>query len=736
KNLPAKIVEKVRVVERKSDQAEFTGIDDGEEETVIDLGIKKGMMNGWFGNLMGGYGTEERYQAAGMLGRFTKTSQVSVIGNANNTNNRGFMDMAGSMMAGMRGGRGMGGGRGMFTGNGITESWMGGVNAATEVLDGKMELTGSYMYSGSDKNVQEKKVKETMLSDNNILYNYENGYELTRSDGHRISGEVEYNISKKTSLVFRPSFNFTSGDFESFNDFITLNNADSTNRGMSKDWGDNNAQQANGMLLLRQRLGKPGRTMSLRVDYGFSNNEMDGGNYSSTNYYDNNIVDSVAVVDQRYFQRDKSYNLGGRFSYTEPLGKNFFVEAAYRYSYKDTDSDKNTYNKGVSGSYDVLDTLYSSNYENVFITQQAELNFMKQEEKYNLTVGMSVQPTTTKSYGRGRDTSYSVTNFAPSARFDYRISDQKFLRVRYRGRTSQPSISQLLPIPDNTNPLRVTIGNMNLNPEFTHSLNLEYRTGNREKYSWFGTFIDASYTTDKIVSRSWYDDNGVQYTQPYNDGTGVYAISGRAMYNSKIAKSNFSIMSMSYVRFGNGVTYVSDKGDFVKNITETLSLSEHLTFAYRNDFMELRAGGRVNYQNAWYSVQSIDKVATWSNEITGYANVNIPGGINITTDVAYKFYIGYGDGYGDNATIWNAEISKQLFKNQITLKAKIYDILKDAKNVYRTTTENYIQDTENNTLGQYIMVSLVWRFGKFTGGGPGMGGRGGMMRGGPMGPRR
>lgn len=734
KNLPAKIVDKVRVVERKSEQAQFTGIDDGGEETVIDLGIKKGMMNGWFGNLMGGYGTEERYQAAGMLGRFTKTSQVSVLGNANNTNNRGFMDMAGSMMGGMRGGRGMGGGRGMFTGNGITESWMGGVNAATELFDGKLELTGNYMYSGSDKNVEEKKVKETMLSDNNILYNYENGYELSRSDGHRVGGEIEYNISEKTSLLFRPSFNFTSGDYESFNDFITLNNTDSTNRGMSKEWGDNNAQQASGMFLLRQRLGKPGRTMSLRLDYGYSNNELDGGNYSTTNYYENNLVDSVSVVDQRFFQKDKSYNLGGRISYTEPLGKNFFVEGAYRYSFKETNSDKNTYNQGATGAYDMLDTLYSSHYENTFITQRAELNFMKQEQKYNLTVGIGVEPATTKSYGRGRDTSYTVTNIAPSARFDYRISDQKFLRVRYRGRTSQPSINQLLPIPDNTNPLRVTMGNMNLNPEFTHSLNFEYRTGNREKFSWFGTFIDASYTTNKIVSKSWYDDNGVQYTQPYNDGTGVYSLSGRAMYNSKIAKSNFSIGSMTFVRFGNGITYVAEKGDYVKNITQTLSLSEHLTLSYRNDFIEVRAGGRVNYQNAWYSVQSIDKVATWTNEITGSVNATIPGGVNIVTDIAHKFYIGYGDGYGDNSTVWNAEISKQLFKNQITLKAKIYDILKDAKNVYRTTTENYIQDTENNTLGQYIMFSLVWRFGKFTGGGPGMGGMRGPGMG--MGPRR
>ena len=744
KNLPAKIVDKVRVVERKSDQAQFTGIDDGEEETVIDLGIKKGMMNGWFGNLMGGYGTENRYQAGGMLGRFTKTSQVSVIGNANNTNNRGFMDMAGSMMGNMRGGGGgMGRGRGMSTGNGITESWMGGVNASTDLLKGKLKLTGSYMYSGSDKNVEEGKTKKTMLSDVNTLTNIEEGKENTRTDGHRVNGEVDYKISKSTSLIFRPEFNFTQGNFNSYNDFITLNNTDSTNRGFSESWGDNNSQQAKGQLLLRQRLGKPGRTMSLRFDYGYSNNELDGANFSSTNYFKNNMVDSTAIVDQHYFQNDKSYNLGGRFSYTEPMGRNYFLEAAYRYSYKKTNSDKDTWNKGEDGKYDILDSTYSSHYENIFITQQAELNFMKQEERYNFTVGVSMQPSTTKSFGRGRDTSYSVINFAPAARFDYRFTDEKFLRVRYRGRTNQPSISQLLPIPDNTNPLKVTMGNMDLNPEFSHTMNVEYRTGNRQKFSWLGFFLDATYTTDKIVSKSWYDENGVQYSQPYNDDTGVYSFSGRMMYNSKIAKSNFSIMSMTSASFGNGISYVADresvdvenpKNTFVKNITQTLSINEMLSLSYRNDFIEVRAGGRFGYQDAWYSVQSIDKVATWTNGITGSINADIPGGFNITTDISHTFYIGFEDGYNEPSTVWNAQVSKQLFKNQITIKAKIYDILKDARNTFRTTADNYIQDSWNNTLGQYIMFSLEWRFGKFKGG-PGMGmGRGGMHGGGPMGP--
>ena len=178
KNLPAKIINKVRVVERKSDQAQFTGIEDGEEETVIDLNIRPGMMNGWFGNVAGGYGRDlikvgdksnNRYEAAAMLGRFTSKTQISLIGNANNTNNRGFHDVAASMMGAMRGGVGMGGGGGHnFTGNGITSSLMAGVNANTEVSD-KLKISGNYLYSGSEKNVTEKKDKQTFLSEDRVM---------------------------------------------------------------------------------------------------------------------------------------------------------------------------------------------------------------------------------------------------------------------------------------------------------------------------------------------------------------------------------------------------------------------------------------------------------------------------------------------------------------------------------------------------------------------------------------
>ncbi len=748
KNLPAKIVEKVRVVERKSDQARFTGIDDGEEETVLDLGIKKGMMNGWFGNVMGGYGTEERYQAAGMAGRFTDKTQLSIIGNANNTNNRGFMDVAGSMMGGMRGG-----GR-MFTGSGVTESRMAGVNGNTEVLDRKMKLSGNYLYSGADKVIEEKKNKETFLSDNISMYNHERGYDLTTTDGHRIGLEMDYDISDNTSILFRPTFNFNTGSFDSFNDFNTVRGLDSTNRGTSSNYGENNSQQFGGRLLFRQRLGKPGRTLSVMFNYNISNNETDGYNKSTTYYFKDNVIDeeSTSIINQFYNQNQDSYTLAGRFSYTEPLGRNFFIEGAYRYSYKKTNTDKDTYDyNNITDIYDHLDENYSTHYENTFITQQASLNFMKQEDKYNFTIGVNLQPSSTQSYGETngqiRDTSYSVVNFSPAARFDYNFTDSKFLRVRYHGRTTQPSINQLMPINDNSDPLRYTEGNPDLNPEFTHNLWVEYRTNNRKNFSWFSVMFNASYTTDKIVNRMQYDDNGVQKIKAYNEGTGVYSTMARIMLNTPIAKSNFSVMSFAHVRFGNGISYVQDGGNaqgdrsYIKNITKTLSINENLRITYKNNNIEVMAGGRVGYQNAWYSANSVEDVATWTNAITGSVNANIPGGINITSDISHTFYIGYGAGYDDPTTMWNAEISKTLFKNQVTLKARIYDILKDSRNSRRITTENYVQDMENNTLGQYVMFSLVWRFGKFSGGGQGMRGPGmggpGMMRGrGGMGPRR
>ncbi len=732
KNIPAKVVNKVRVLDRKSDQARFTGIDDGDEETVIDLGIKPGMMGGWFGNLMGGYGTEDRYQGAGIVAKFTDKSQVSILTNLNNTNNRGFMDVAGSMMSSLRssgGGGGRGNGAGMFGNrNGITTSKMAGINATKDVLSGKMKLTGSYMYSSSDRDVLEKTSKETFRTESESMFNTDDGDDNTFSQGHRFNGEMDWSITDNTSVLFRPYVNINSGDFDEKSIFSTRIGDDPTNDGKSYKSGNNQSQSAGGRLLFRQKLGKPGRTMSLMVNYQYQNNDLKGNNYSLTDYYEEGVVTSSELINQDYDRNERSNNVTARISYTEPLGKNFFIEGAYRYNYKKTNSDKDTWDILEDGTR-VINPVYSAHYENVFTTQRAELTFVKQEEKYNLNLGVTYEPAKTQSTGLLRDTTYTTGNFAPRARFDYRFSDSKFLRINYRGYSSQPSITQMMPLADNSDPLKVTVGNMELNPSFTHSLWAEYRTNNKKNFSWFGANLDASYKTDNIVNSIYYDDKCVQYTQPVNDNTPIYSINGRVMLNQPLGKSKFTVMSFTNLGFGNGVSFVLENSDYVKNITRTLNISEMARLMYRTDDVELSAGARINYRNAWYSVESKDNLSTWSNTYTAGININLPWSMNITSDFNYTHYIGYGDGYNEPSSVWNAELSKTFLKN-FTIKAKVFDILADARNTYRNTTDNYVQDVQNNTLGRYVMFSLVWRFGKFGNGGGG----GRMGHGGPMGP--
>ena len=737
KNIPAKIVDKLRVVERKSEQAQFTGIDDGDEETVLDLGIKAGMMKGWFGNVGGGAGNplvgggDMKYEGAAMIGRFTDKSQISIIANGNNTNNRGFSDVAGNMMGQMRGGGGGG-----WTGRGITTSWMGGINANKNFKKEDSDIQGNLMYSGRDRLIEETKDRMTMLSPERTLYNHESGYDKTYSDGVRFGGEFDYKLTEKSSFMIRPSFNIGRGDFESFSEFNTRTNMDSTNKGYSKNYGDNNNHNIGTRLLWRQKFDRPGRTMSLSINLNFSNNESDGFNYSRTDFFKNNLIDSTAVVDQHFLSKSSTSTYAARLSYIEPLGKNYFVETAYRFTNKVTDSEKNTYSRDAGGAYSIFDPEYSTNYENTFFTQQAELNFMKQEEKYNISIGASVQPARTKSVGRGQDTSYTVTNFTPIARIDYRFSDSKQLRIRYRGRTSQPSINQLMPVNDNSDPLYRVEGNPDLKPEFTHSLSTNYQVNDRAKFSWFNMGLDMSYTQDDIVSKKYYTDEGVQISTYENTGKAVYSINGRVMYNAPIGKSNFTINTFTRAGYNNGISYVREQKDFVENETKNLNIFQMLRLTYRNDWAEIIAGGSVNYRNARYSVGSMEDVERWTNGINGSINFTIPGGINLKSDINHTFYKGFDEGYDEPVTVWNAEIAKTLFKNAATLKFKIYDILKQSRNTSVTTSENYIQNVTNNTLGQYFMVTLTWRFGNF--GDMGKGGMRGGMRGpgmgrGPMG---
>lgn len=788
KNIPAKIIEKVKVVEKKSDQAEFTGIDDGNDETIIDLSIQKGMMNGLFGNVMTGAGHDVRkqvsgselssgngdwrYQGAGFLGRFTDKNQISVVLNGNNTNNRGFNDLSGSMMQGMRGGGGgMGrGSRGWGPGNGITTSWMGGLNGNTSLFDGKMDLGGNYLYNNNETYVEEESKRITYLDDHNLIYNNK-GSNTTNSDGHRFGVRLEHKFSENTSILFQPQVSFGNGDFNEVSDFSTLTEksgvTSKTNDGFTSNTGSNNNWRTNGFFLFRQKLGKAGRTISFNARYNFSGNETNGFNQSRTTTYDEfGVADSDSVINQRYNQNQDTKSLSGRLTYTEPLGKGFFVEANYEASWNRTSSTKNTFDSGVVSDFgpdnliynpvdEKINEVYSSEIINRYINQRIGANFVYQKDKLRAQAGMSANPTYTHNETSGYDTyDNHVLNWAPQAMLWYDIDDNTNVRGFYFGRSQQPSVNQLMRVPDNTNPLNVSFGNMCLEPYFNHDFRSDFRHTNKKTFLSVNAGIDGGIVKNPIVNAQWYGTNGVQYSIPVN-GKDSYNGSFRVMLNTPIAKSNFSIFNMtrasysrssSYVRSANLDTDGYYDGDsfavedfladfnslgFTLNKLQTVGLTERLRITYRNDIVELTAGGRTRMSKSWYTIANQSTNMTWSNQVTASMNWTVPGGLGIVADGNYNWYNGYTTDQGTQL-ILNAKITKMLFKDKFTLALNAYDILDQAKNLSISDSSNYHTETLNNTLGRYIVVSLTYRFGNFGGkGGRRMGP--GMGRG-PMGP--
>ena len=789
KNIPAKLVDKVKVVKKKSEQAEFTGIDDGEDETIIDLSVKPGMMNGIFGNAMagGGYdlpssgnytpvGDHIRWQGAFMGGRFAEDSQISIIANANNTNNRGFNDLSGSMMSSMMGGgggMGMRGGGGWGNSNGVVTSWMGGVNGVWDLLDKKMELGGNYLYNGTQTDVLEDTYKETFRNDEPTLISSTKGSSSMFTDGHRFGVRLEHKFSENTSILFQPQFNIGRGSYLQQKDFETsTRDADGleskTNSGFSTNGGNNNNWQTRGWGLFRQRLGIPGRTISVNVDWNISNNDMDGINRSATNtkFNADGTVDAsgTETVNQLISQTSRTRGGGSRIVYTEPLGGNFYLEGSYNIRYSQTLSVKDVINEETG----LKDDTYSNRILNQAFNQNIGLAFMYQNEKLRAQLGASAVPTSTynetNGYAPYKDFRW---NFSPRAMLFYDFNDNSNVRLFYWGRSSQPSTSQLLPVADNSNPLSVSLGNPYLTPYFSHGLRSDLEFSNKKTFFTMRLHVEGNYTQSPIVSAIWYDTAGRTFSLPVN-GNDSFNGNLRLMVNAPIAKSNFSISNMLRLSYSKSGSYIgaaslnmdeyynaanaefnyskfhsdyftednrkNDKWaqDFLNNSTRSLGFTERLRATYRSDDVEVMLSGRTRMSKPWYTVQAA-VAATWANQVSASFKWTVgQSGFEVSTDADYNWYRGYTTDQ-PSEFVWNASVSQQVFKRRGTISLKAYDILDQAKNLTVTDTANYHQEVRNNTLGRYIMLSFTWRFGNFGKAGEQMRARGGM--GGPGGRR-
>lgn len=724
RNLPAKMVERLQVLERRTEMAQMTGFDDGEEENVINLTVRPGMKEGLFGNAFAGYGSKDRYEGNAMINYMRNQDQYTFIGGINNTNNAGFSDLASSMFGSMggRGGRGR-----MFGGSrdGISTSANAGGNFSKQFAP-NLKLGGNIRYGYTDNEVRSDVFTQNILSAGNTLEE-ENNLANNRSQNFNMDFRLEWEPDSLTTIIFRPNasvYNNTRGETGEYHT-RREQTGDTINLGDSDYFSEGNGNNIGGNLDISRQLGAEGRVISAQLRASRGESENTGSSVSNTFYYGTRPDD---IIDQRFTNISNNTSWQGFISYVEPIGRNNFLQLAYQYRQNVSDSDRDTRSLDDQGNYTVLDSAYSRRLENHFSNQEVELNFRSVRENYDYTVGFSVQPSSSRSKtfigaDQIHDTEQNVVNYAPMAQFNYHWSRTQNLRVRYYGNTDQPSVTQLSPVVDVSDPLNIRYGNPDLKPSFRHRFNIRYRTSNPEKASSFSAYANMDYLTNDIVSSTFTDLTTGRRETTYENVAGNWNANGRIMFNVPLKNIKFSVFSMSFVSYNrsNGFsgfyTQGSDVPTIEKNLNQRVNLSEVLGLNYRSDLFDLSLRGNVNFNNVTNSLEGQQNQQYFNYGGSATTSISLPWDMTIESDINYATNSGYADGYEQNEWLWNASIEKQLFKQKNgTIRFKIYDILQQRSNISRNVTSNYIRDTTTNTLTSYFMVHFVYRFNIFSGG--------------------
>lgn len=715
KNLPSKMIDKVQVLDKLSDMARMTGFDDGEEETVINLTVKPGMKQGWFGNAFAGYGSKERYEGNAMVNRFINNDQLTLMGGLNNTNNMGFSDLASTMFSGMGGGGRRGFGRG-GAGNGITSSGNAGLNFSKE-FNSKMTLGGNARYSHSDNDASSKTNQENILpGDSSNFYN-ERNISNTKNDNIGMDLRMEWKPDTLTNIIFTPSFGYSrSHNFENSNFETLTRSGDTINTGNSDYASDGEGYNVNARLEFSRKLNNQGRVFSFSLSGGISDSYNNGMNYSETNYY---LLNKDSILDQQFRYDNNGYNYRAYLSWVEPIGHNNFIQATYSFSQNRQESLKKTFGwVEEEQDYTQLDTAYSKSYRNNFINQRVSLSFKAQRAKYNYTIGMNLDPSHNSSENFVGDSIFSkmsrnVVNLSPMAQFNYLWDKRTNLRIQYSGRTSQPSMTQLQPVADVTDPLNTTIGNPDLNPKYSNNVSVRFQKFTPEKQRAFMVIANGSYVVNDIVSYSTYEKNTGKKVTTYKNVDGNYNANVRVMMNTPLKNRKFSINSMTMGSFDNSNGFINEE----KNTNKNLILTERAGIDYRSDLIDLGLNGNVRYSGTNNSLQKQNNQNVFNYGVGGTTTIYLPLNFKIESDINYSTNSGYSSGFQQKEVLWNASASKTFLKNnQGTLRFKMYDILHQRSNISQSVTASNTTYSEYNTLSSYFMVHFIYRFSIFKGG--------------------
>ena len=728
KNLPADIVEKIKVYDKKSDNARITGIDDGNEKTVLDLSVKKGMKKGWFGQVSGGVGTHRRYSGKGNANRFTETQKYSVIGNANNTAN-----------------------------GGNTQRQQLGFNFFLDRPD--LETGGNFRIQ---HNGMERNTWVSSQSFENKLAAFSNRNQTNRNQAVSLGFDyrMEWRPDTMTTILFRPALNWNRNvsdrqnesasfhedpySFEGITDPLKqldeIADLCGVNHNFYLQRGTGNNLSGNVSLQYNRKLGKKGRNVGGVLEGGWGQNDQGQDAYSLVDYYQllaQDGGDSLYSKIQYNETQNHNYNWSARFNYSEPLNDHIFLQFTYHFrmryqnNIRDVRSLFSEQIEELGGNRDNYmnwreearpDTGQCQNVENRYYHHDVRLQLRVNQEKYYLTAGVNVQPQTSYTdYTKGEkhfQIGQTVVNMAPTADFRYRFTKQEQIHFTYRGNTGQPDILNLIPDTlENSNPLNIRLGNAALKPSFTHQISMNYNRFVQENQRSYTLSVNYRQTQNGVTQRTEYNDvTGGRVSKPENIN-GNWNASAHFNFNTALRNPRFRVNSNTRTNYTNAMGYVYDNDEQITrtNRTETLVVQQDMRGTYRNEWLEcgLKMGARYNHSRS--TARSAGNLDTYQYDYGVDVLFKLPWDMNISSDFSERSRRGYSDAaMNTDEWVWNIQISQSFLKRKAaTVSLRFYDLLNQSSNVDRVITASSRRDTRYESVHSYCMLSFIYKINRF-----------------------
>jgi len=736
RNLPAEVIDKIQVFDRQSDQAQFTGVDDGQTTKSINIITKQGMRSGQFGKVYGGYGAEGEYQAGGSINLFKGDSRLSLIGQSNNINQQNFSteDLLGVVGSGQGGQGGRGGGRRGGGGgdvgdflvgeqNGISTTYAFGLNY-TDKWGEKMDASGSYFFNRSDNDARATLFRDYITgSDFGQVYD-EESLTAASNTNHRFNFRLDYKIDSSNSILIVPRLGLQHNDGLENTAGINLLGGEPASKTAYELSPQLDAVDFSNMLLYRHRFAKRGRTFSLNLNTSYNNKTGKRYLFSENTFFEEAILSDT--LDQFSDLFTDGWELESRASYTEPVGKEGLLQFDYEASYQKGESEQETFDFEEAGQgYSLLNTALSNTFSSNYLAQRAGLGYRLRGEKAMLFARLHYQWAQLEGeqvFPLAGQLSRSFYNLVPGGFFRYQFSKQANLRVNYRASTNPPSVSQLQEAIDNSNPLRLRVGNPELEQNYQHRLYARYSLTNTEKSTVFYAMLSGQYSDNYIANSTFTAirdtaiaegivlQQGAQLIRPANLD-GYRNLRGFITYGLpvKLLRSNLNFnLSADYTRQPgqvNGVLNYANNTSFGLGLVLSSNISEKIDFTISS---------RSSFSTVENSLSARLNTEYFSQNSGLLLNLIVGNGFVFRTSLDHQLYSGLSEGFDQNYWLWNMGLAKKLFKNQRgEVQLSVFDLLKQNTSIRRNITEAYIEDLETEVLQQYVMLTFTYQIRNF-----------------------